>query len=859
MEDISFDFRFQNEEMQDILDTTLGGTFVFASNKAKSTSNSYKVDIKSTKSNDRFDGLSVAYKYNIAQSSGGEWLFPGTESGAVKIPVPLNMELVKVEDFIPTEIFEGNVDTISNNKDVKYFLHRKNDYKKPAFIEVIPYAGNLDIPAETEYLILTSESLRNEAMKLKQFRKNRTAVTHFNTAVVLVEDIYRLHGAQPSPVAIRDYIRYAKNRCKNLNYVLLAGGGNYDYRKIRPNSRSNLIPPYEAEDTASDDFFAILDPGEAIRSGKYTLALSVGRLPVLNSAEFENYIQKIKEYETISTMDNGIWRNTIIFNADDDAQGTNYDDIRHTRQMEETTDAVDSKTTMEWRKISLLQYEKDGNNKKPEAAKELLLRLNQGALFTMYYGHGNTVQWADEDLLNTSSLGNISNAGKYTILGSFSCLVARFDDVAASLSELFVNAKSKGAIAAIGSLRDSYANYNKNLAQNILVNSLSDKNILLGEAILAAKQSTSNSSTSQRYNNEKYVLLGEPVLSMPRQEISLELNNVPDTIQALQKLQISGKASVQSGFVRMQILEGEKQRNLRHGTYEDSIKIPGTLIYNEEIKISNGNFSTELITPRKLSIGDTSAQIRLWAYKPGSAEIGKEAVGSISLFGTSDYKDSINDNTPPSIKIYPCMRSGIATPYAENARVSLEIPACLDVVIEDDTGIDYREEADEGVSFEVSPVASPWHPWSFSEQTGKKAIARMNFGTSYDPGEYVFKVNAQDILGNIAFRSLRISLSQENNEGLADVFNAPNPIKKGGTTFYFKDLSGDRQSHVSIKIFNQNGKLVKTINNAVSGATQWDGRDSRGRLLANGLYHYVVYNTVDKKTFEKKQKLLISR
>jgi hypothetical protein len=400
------------------------------------------------------------------------------------------------------------------------------------------------------------------------------------------------------------------------------------------------------------------------------------------------------------------------------------------------------------------------------------------------------------------------------------------------------------------------------------MNSLLPKNILLGDAILKAKQSVSISHSDQRYNNEKYVLLGEPVLSMPMQEIALELNNVPDIIQALQKLNISGKASEQTGKVRLQVLEGEKQRtlsqNLGNGTtYSTQIKVSGNPIYSEELPIENGEFSTEFITPRKLSPGDDNAQIRLWGYKPGSAKVGKKAYNGISLSGTP--ADAINDDTPPSIEIYPCMRSGVATPFAENARVSLEIPACLDIIIKDSTGIDYREEADEGISFEVSPVAAPWHPWSFTEQTGKKAVTRMNFGTSYDPGEYVFKVKAQDILGNTAFRSLRISLSKENREGLSDVFNIPNPMKKE-TVFYFKDLSGDRQSNVRIKIFDQNGKLVKTINNAVSGITRWDGRDSRGRLLANGLYHYVVQSTLQplaetgsKKTFEKKQKLLISR
>ncbi|MCL2260037.1 MAG: C25 family cysteine peptidase [Fibromonadales bacterium] len=878
MRGINFNFSYQGQKLQnqDIIDTLFGGTFVFSASNASSTNNSYNLEILSTIRNDRFDGLSVAYNYDVTKSAGDEWLFPGTATGAIKIPMPANMEIIKTENFIPTEILNGENDTISNNIDTRYFLHRKGSYKTPARVEAIPGRINnnvsdpLKLSTETEYLILTSEVLQSSAVKLKQFRESGDAPTKFKTSVVLVEDIYRNHGAQASPVAIRDYIRYAKDRCRNLEYVLLAGGGNYDYRNIRSGAKINLIPPYEAEDMSTDDFFAILEPGEEVRFGKYNLALAVGRLPVSNIMEFENYIQKIKDYESVSVMDNGPWRNTMIFTADDALQGNNYDRIEHTADMEKTivqTDSISQKLgfAINWRKISLMQYEKDGNNKKSDATKELLLRLNQGALFTFYYGHGSAVQWADEELLNASSLSAISNAGRYTILGSFSCLVSRFDDVTTTtLSEAFVAAKSKGAIASIGSLRESYATYNVSLATKILGNSI-EANAILGKAFLNAKLSALDLHSSQRYNNEKYVLLGEPVLSMPRQEMMLNLDNVPDTIQALQKLKISGSAlPAQSGTVRIQVLEGEKQKTLSQHIgsetpYTTQIRIDGSPIYSEDVQINiDGKFETEFITPRKL--GDTSAQIRLWGYKPGSAGIGRSVKRGIGLYGTSDYANSINDNTPPSIKIYPCMRSGIVAPYAENAQISLEIPACLDVVVEDSTGIDYREEAGEGISFEVSPIAYAWHPWSFSEQTGKRAVARMNFGTSYDPGEYVFKVNAQDILGNIAFRSLRISLNADLKAGLADVFNAPNPMKKNGTVFYFKDLAGERQSNVTIKIFDQNGKLVKTINNAISGITSWDGRDSRGRMLANGLYHYVVQNTVQgKSTFSKKQKLVISR
>jgi hypothetical protein len=890
MEGIKFNFYFQGKKQENITDTIEGGSFVFASNGAQQNDNSYKLEILSSGQNDRFDGLSIAYRYNVNTSQGDEWLFPGVARGAVKIPVPANMQLVKTENFIPIEILERTSsgyanDTIQNEGDTKYFLFKENSYKKPAIVEAISNRASsvsepLKIPQTTEYLILTSEKLQNSAISLKQFRESGEAITKFNTAVVLAEDIYKNHGAQSSPVAIRDYIRYAKERCNNLRYVLLAGGGNYDYRKIRPNSRDNLIPPYEAEDISTDDFFAVLDSGEAIRFGRYELSLAIGRLTVSNTVEFDNYVQKAKDYEKVSLMDNGIWRNTVILNADDAKQGQNFDHTHHTQQMENTAELVDSllqnqNFAIDWRKISLLQYDFEGGNKKPGAAKELLLRLNQGALFTFYYGHGNAVQWADEDLLNTSSLSNIFNEKKYTILGSFSCLVARFDDAAQiSLSETFVNAKSKGAIAAIGSLRESYASHNVDLATKILKFAMITPYSLLGEAILKAKLSASNDFSSQRYNNEKYVLLGEPVLSMPKQEIGLKLDSIPKAIQALQKLKISGEASVQSGKIRLQVLEGEKTRNLEQKNCEGNdfcyatIKIPGNPIYSEELQIENKKFSTEFITPRKLSLGDTSAQIRLWAHKTGTTGIGRMAEKGISLFGTSPYADSIKDNSPPSIKIYPCMRFGNANQYAENAQVSLEIPACLDVVIEDSTGIDYREEADEGISFELSPVANPWHPWSFSEQTGKRAVSRVNFGLSYDPGNYVFKVRAQDILGNIALRSIRLSLNKENKDGLADVFNAPNPMKRNGTTFYFKDLAGDRKSSVSIKIFDQNGKLVKVMNNVISGepSAYWNGKDSRGRLLANGLYHYVVQNTVSsleeggrKKVFEKKQKLVISR
>ncbi|GHV15025.1 hypothetical protein AGMMS49938_12280 [Fibrobacterales bacterium] len=890
MSGINFNAYFQGEQLQNPIDTLPDGSFVFLSKNAKTESNTYRIEILQSSQNTRFDGISVSYPFDPQKSDGDEWLLPSGigAGGTINLPVDSDSEILRIKDGIPQYIINGSVDVINSNEDVKYFLHKKSKYKSPAFIEPIAYrlsqvSAPLNIPAHTAYLIITAENFQSAAVKLKQFRESGSAPATFSTSVVLAEDIYQFYGAQNSPVAIRDYIRFARNRAPNLRFVLLAGGGNYDYRKIRAGAKASIIPPYEKEDFSSDDFFAVLDSGEEIRFGNYDLDLSVGRLPVETAAEFENYIQKVYEYETVRVMDNGIWRNTIILSADDAMQGTEIDGIPHTEQMERTAALLDTASqnrgfSVELRKIPLLQYERDGNYKKPEAAKELLLRLNQGAFFTMYYGHGNAVQWADEDLLNTASINDIYNAGKYTILGSFSCLTSRFDDVKVqSLGEVFLNSKGKGAIASIGSLRESYASYNESFSQKFLRAALFSNNQFLGEAILEAKKSIGNYHSAERYNNEKYSLLGEPVLSLPSSKISVNLDIVPDTIQALDKISLSGSAflggaQLQNGNLKLQILEGAKQhtlsQNLGDGNfYSVNVQIVGNPIYSEDLKVENGKFSTEFITPRKLSLGDTNAQIRLWAHKAGNAGIGRSLNGGISLFGTSSFADSIKDNSPPTVKIYPCIRAGTTAPFEENEKIILEIPACLDVVIEDSTGIDYREEADEGIYFELNPAAAPFHPFSFAEQTGKRAVARVNFGTGYDPGDYIFKAAAQDVLGNAALRSLRLSLSEQLEDGLADVFNVPNPMGKNGTTFYFKNLAemnAGSATAVSIKIFDQNGKLVRTIKNAVSGITKFDGKDSRGRLLANGLYHYVVHSNVTtangkKRTFAKKQKLVISR
>ncbi|HSQ42325.1 MAG TPA: C25 family cysteine peptidase, partial [Fibrobacteraceae bacterium] len=440
-----------------------------------------------------------------------------------------------------------------------------------------------------------------------------------------------------------------------------------------------------------------------------------------------------------------------------------------------------------------------------------------------------------------------------------------------SLSQVALNTANRGAIASIGAMRETYPGYNTNFAGLILTEAMINQASTLGEAIWNIK---STAKGSQRTNDEKYVLQGEPTLALPQPEATITLDSAIDTLQALDKVKISGTVTggEASGKVYLQVREGNYSKELSQEitstyTYRTTAQFQGNLVYSEILDYTNGRFSTEFITPRKLNFGDTGAQIRTWSYTTGSKKMGRGLVSGITFYGTSSYKDSIDDDDPPSIQFRACgLPDSLARAYSTSQVLRLEIPACIEVLLTDSTGLDMTDDADEGVSFEVVDYKDPWHPWPFLEQSGKRIVARMNFSDKWNAGTYTFRVRALDILGNAATSSLQLQLTETLESALEHVFNAPNPMGKSGTTFYFRNLAENYRTQVSIEIFGVDGRLVQVIRNAQSGVTHWDGRDHWGRLLANGLYHYVVTCTVYPtessgkiRRFRAKQKLVISR
>lgn len=838
---------------------------------------------------DRFDGYTLAYQWTPVVDS-AEWLLPGRVSGVIQIPVgkDANLQVMKFLNFRQVGLLQVKngvaKDSVAISDDVRYLVYKKNVYRNDLSVvgQIVKPAGVISdisrIDSRTEYLIVSPSEFLNGAVALGKFRSGGSAVTTIQTSVVAVEDIYaRYTGGAVSPVAIRDYIAYAKTRCNKLKYVLLLGSGHYDYRGINTKLGPNYMPPYEKESVASDDFFGALDPGELILYGKYDLDVAVGRLPVSTGQELSNYLDKVQKYEKVGLYDHSEWRSTLLLAADDALNSHIVDYTEHTKLQEMLARSIDSMATAQnhqWnlKKMYLLDYPADASGQKKDAVDDFINMINQGALITAYFGHGSMTDWASEGLLKPNYIAKISNRDRLTILNSFSCTVGRFDKGnARSLSEEFVLASQVGSIASVGSTRETFADYNEAFGRAFLISLLKTEGMLVGDAYRNAKNSVGVGYSRQRYNNELYVLIGEPVLQMPKASMKVSFDAEMDTLKALDKVRLSGNVSgMKDGYIGISLHEGKRSKRLFNGldVEDDTVDVvfDGSLIHSQVVPVRGGRFETEFISPRKLSFGDTAARLSAWAYSSKDRAVGRFLKRKILISGVSTFADSIHDQTPPSIQVQTCYSGGINTSFADGESVKMQFPACLQVTIEDSTAIDFREQPDEGISFEIVGVEHPYHPGPFLEQTSKKVVVRKTFNAeNYPEGKYVFKVRAQDVLGNVATKTLNLELTEEMKSGLQDVFNVPNPMGKKGTTFYFKNLAVNRNSTVNIFIYNQNGRLVKVIKNAVSGMTRWDGRDNHGRLLANGLYHYVVRSEVEasdgfkKKTWTKKQKLLISR
>ena len=140
--------------------------------------------------------------------------------------------------------------------------------------------------------------------------------------------------------------------------------------------------------------------------------------------------------------------------------------------------------------------------------------------------------------------------------------------------------------------------------------------------------------------------------------------------------------------------------------------------------------------------------------------------------------------------------------------------------------------------------ASPYPVWNDWE-----ASQRDLFITDIN-GQVVYKQNiTSGIPANIIdIISGFLNVQEENfPERFLLKQNFPNPFN-GQTTIEYSIPSA---SNISFKIFDMNGKEIRTLHNGYhkvgNAAIIWDGKDKNSQLVASGIYYYsIVYDQYSK-------------
>jgi hypothetical protein len=585
--------------------------------------------------------------------------------------------------------------------------------------------------------------------------------------------------------------------------------------------------------------------------------------------------------EDPQAADWGAWRNTMLFVADDDWQGSVYDQIGqgHMESSEAVAAEVERlRPSIDVRKVYLFEYPWNSAREKPECATALINTINGGVGYVNFFGHGSPILWTDEHVLTPQIITQLSNANEYPVISEFSCCLGQFDlpdPGSETLSQMLLAMPGAGASAIIAATREALPNDNASLGMSLYKHLMDTCQLMVGMALVAAKADDPCSNTSI------YVLFGDPalrILPSPRRlqmTIADTAGRVHDTLlggdtlqemQALEKVVITGSVLDSSGntdaqfgattpaYAHVAIYNPQYITGRTDGGPDTSVRffLPGTPVFSGNLPVHSGAFRQTVLLPRSLTFDKTGAELLGYAWEPGTIGVGYK--NTLYFHGTDSSAQSIKDTTGPQISVRPvydaaAMRSG-ATSFTDHIESTL--PLQMEILLNDPSGINVVGTGpDEGLTMAITGVQPRTNinsKFQFAAGDYRKGSALIGFESgSLKPGTYPVQLTAQNLLGTVSHLNISLIIDDSDQVNLDHVFNIPNPMRMGqATRFFFSSTVTTTQvtnpavqADFTIKVYSLAGKLLWVQRNASNGQP-WYGRDQTGYALPPDVYLYQV-------------------
>jgi hypothetical protein len=307
-------------------------------------------------------------------------------------------------------------------------------------------------PQGADYIIITHKNFLRSA---QQLAAHRQSVNRVRTKVVIVDDIYdEFNYGVFNAEAIKSFLKYAYQNWTPPapTYVLLFGDACRDFHHFVPtNPKLNYVPSYGIPE--SDNWFGCFD-------SVYTFlpSLLIGRLSVEDSIQAQSVVAKVIGYDSYQLGD---WNKSYLAITGGLTTGEQAtlnavsEDMINTyltphplggtayRVYKTSTDPIDES--------------------KQQELKDLVM---DGLVFINFLGHSGGRVWS----LDIGDPNNLENTnGSLPFVASASCNIGAFADGFANvLSEDFLRADNRGAIAVWAGSSLGYANYGQALSDYFL-------------------------------------------------------------------------------------------------------------------------------------------------------------------------------------------------------------------------------------------------------------------------------------------------------------------------------------------------------------------------------------------------------
>jgi len=735
-----------------------------------------------------------------------------------------------------------------------FVMFSDSDLSTPDAISRL-YPQNLRaMDCDVQYVVIYHSDFTDAANTLASFRdSNLPGYDDPNTIAVNANDIYdSFGGGVKDPRAIRNFLEWLFNRSLDpsiehpLMYVCIVGDTSRDYRHFKgqyedfvPSIVQNVFPAllnaYSSEPYGSDDAMVSFDdPGE----GNLDVPdLAIGRLTVRmdDQEEANDYVARIVDYEWGSEP--GIWSNKVVFVADDLTTPSHSGETHHMRQAELLTDDYLPRS-IDARKLYLEDYESPpGAMTKPLARQAARQYLNSGLSIFHYIGHGAENTLADEQVFITDDIYSLSNGMRRGIFIAFSCDVGVYDSSSRqSMAEVFTSQASGGTIAAIAASQVSWVFQNDTLSKFFYQSLYPDQQVTstatLGISLNRAKVLIGSGSFFSMANSQRYLLHGDPGLRLTQPVSDLGFSaGCSDTLGGGRteniEIVLSDFGITPGSQVSYDLFVQESRHDMVTDTYNFHYWLPGSATFHGTGSVDSDTLVVPFKVPLQLQYGD-HGKMRLVIddginTRSTSVEV---PVAQVPLEPSDDYNG-------PQINL-----------AFEDDRYRVRAGTLLNGAIQDTSGVNILgtnpgnsillEFDSTGLMTDVSEL--------FQFDSGSYTAGRIAIPLPDDLslGEHTAALLASDVLGNVGTDTLSFQVVASTVTSIEDVTLFPNP-SSGPARLLFEasdpmDINWDIYTTAGDHIWGHR----EQFNTGGPKIIEWDGRDKKGAVPANGVYLYVL-------------------